>query len=217
MTSRPGSWPSSACRYASSPAGRDGRCPWPRWSASCAGRVDPEASPGLREQAAIRLARLADASDRDGHPLAPAPPRALVGDAATDSADQPVVPARSRCGCRAASWPGSWPARGSGSWPGRPRLSRHGRRRRASARWSTCWPTTARAPIADLAELTDHLDTVWRQLDFDANWLSAVERVEAESALERFVTWQEARPQLDALGTEVAFSCASTWAASGSS
>jgi hypothetical protein len=48
---------------------------------------------------------------------------------------------------------------------------------------------------------------VWRQLDFDANWLSAVERVEAESALERFVTWQEARPANELLGTEVAFSC----------
>jgi hypothetical protein len=48
---------------------------------------------------------------------------------------------------------------------------------------------------------------VWRQLDFDANWLSAVERVEAESALERFVTWQEARPAAELLGTEVAFSC----------
>ena len=60
---------------------------------------------------------------------------------------------------------------------------------------------------ADLAELTDHLDTVWRQLDFDANWLSAVERVEAESALERFVTWQQARTGSELLGTEVAFSC----------
>jgi RecB family exonuclease len=59
---------------------------------------------------------------------------------------------------------------------------------------------------ADLAELADRLDAVWRQLDFDANWLSAVERVEAESALERFVTWQDAR-QSQLLGTEVEFSC----------
>ena len=34
-----------------------------------------------------------------------------------------------------------------------------------------------------------------------------MERVEAESALERFVTWQEARPHLTLLGTEVPFSC----------
>ena len=60
-------------------------------------------------------------------------------------------------------------------------------------------PTTTNSP--------HHLESVWSQLDFDAHWLSAVERVEAESALERFVTWQEARPDLTLLGTEVPFSC----------
>ena len=72
---------------------------------------------------------------------------------------------------------------------------------------------------ADLAELTEHLDTVWDQLDFDANWLSAVERVEAEAALERFVTWQAGPDRSSVLlGTEVEFSAAwSTWAASGCS
>jgi RecB family exonuclease len=56
-------------------------------------------------------------------------------------------------------------------------------------------------------ELAQHLESVWSQLDFDAHWLSAVERVEAESALERFVTWQTARSDLTLLGTEVEFSC----------
>ena len=70
-----------------------------------------------------------------------------------------------------------------------------------------CWPSTGRTHQADHEELSDHLESVWSQLDFDANWLSAVERVEAESALERFVTWQEARPHLTLLGTEVEFSC----------
>jgi hypothetical protein len=59
----------------------------------------------------------------------------------------------------------------------------------------------------DHDELSSHLESVWNQLDFDAHWLSAVERVEAESALERFVTWQEARPLLTLLGTEVEFAC----------
>jgi RecB family exonuclease len=59
----------------------------------------------------------------------------------------------------------------------------------------------------DHDELSSHLESVWNQLDFDAHWLSAVERVEAESALERFVTWQEARPHLTLLGTEVEFAC----------
>ena len=45
------------------------------------------------------------------------------------------------------------------------------------------------ARTADPEELAEHLDAVWNQLDFDANWLSAVERVEAESALERFAAW----------------------------
>jgi RecB family exonuclease len=48
---------------------------------------------------------------------------------------------------------------------------------------------------------------VWNQLAFDAHWLSAVERVEAESALERFLTWQEARSGQTLLGTEVEFAC----------
>ena len=66
-----------------------------------------------------------------------------------------------------------------------------------------CWPSTGRTARADHEELASHLESVWNQLDFDAHWLSAVERVEAESALERFVTWQEARPHLTLLGTEV--------------
>ncbi|MBA3529912.1 MAG: PD-(D/E)XK nuclease family protein [Propionibacteriaceae bacterium] len=59
----------------------------------------------------------------------------------------------------------------------------------------------------DPTALSDHLESVWDQLDFEANWLSAVERVEAETALERFAAWQEARPELELLGTEVPFSC----------
>ena len=57
----------------------------------------------------------------------------------------------------------------------------------------------------------EELSTIWSRSGtswtFDAHWLSAVERVEAESALERFVTWQEARSHLTLLGTEVEFSC----------
>jgi hypothetical protein len=59
----------------------------------------------------------------------------------------------------------------------------------------------------DPAELSAHLESVWDQIAFDANWLSAVERVEAEQALERFVAWQAARAHLELLGTEVPFAC----------
>jgi PD-(D/E)XK nuclease superfamily len=37
--------------------------------------------------------------------------------------------------------------------------------------------------------------------------ISRIWRVEAESALERFVAWQEGRPHLTLLGTEVEFAC----------
>ena len=60
---------------------------------------------------------------------------------------------------------------------------------------------------AEPEALSDHLEAVWDQLDFDANWLSAVERVEAESALERFTIWHEARPDRELLGTEVPLAC----------
>ena len=55
--------------------------------------------------------------------------------------------------------------------------------------------------------MSDQLDQVWDQLSFDAKWLSAVERVEAESAVERFLAWQEARTDQELLGTEVGFRC----------
>jgi RecB family exonuclease len=60
-------------------------------------------------------------------------------------------------------------------------------------------------PDADVASLTGHLDAVWDQLDFDANWLSAAERLEAEAAVERFVAWHQARSAQQLLGTEVEF------------
>ena len=95
----------------------------------------------------------------------------------------------------------------SGSWPARPRASRCAT---AAASFGSVIHVLADYGAHQRGrseELSDHLEAVWSQLDFDANWLSAVERVEAESALERFVTWQEARPQLTLLGTEVEFSC----------
>ena len=72
---------------------------------------------------------------------------------------------------------------------------------------STCWPSTGPRPRRDGTQLSDRLDEVWDQLNFGALWLSAVERVEAESAVERFLAWQEARADQELLGTEVGFSC----------
>jgi superfamily I DNA/RNA helicase/RecB family exonuclease len=169
--------------------------------------VDPEASPALREQAAGRLARLSDAAS-DAHRFAPgADPAHWWGLQPLSSSSRPVLqpdePVR-LSGSQLASilaCPRQW------------FLSRQARaqsvRSAAASFGSVIHVLTDHAARtgADLAELTDHLDAVWRQLDFDANWLSAVERVEAESALERFVTWHEARPATELLGTEVEFSC----------
>ena len=170
--------------------------------------VDPETSPQLREQAAIRLARLADATDGDGHPLAPAArPDHWWGMRPLTRADQPLVSVQQPVHlsgsqlAKVLACPRNWflarKAQGESA-------------RSAAASFGSVVHVLAEYGAhshADHDELSDHLESVWSQLDFDAHWLSAVERVEAESALERFVTWQEARPHLTLLGTEVPFSC----------
>jgi len=170
--------------------------------------VDPEASPRLREEAAVRLARLADAVDPEGHPLAPAArPEQWWGMRPLTRSDQPLVAAGERVhlsGSQLASvlaCPRNWflarKAQGESA-------------RTAAASFGSVVHVLAECGAhsqADHDELAQHLESVWHQLDFDAHWLSAVERVEAESALERFVTWQNARSHLTLLGTEVEFSC----------
>lgn len=54
-------------------------------------------------------------------------------------------------------------------------------------------------------DLLAELDRVWEQIPFDATWMSASEREEAESALARFVNWQEANEHTDVVGVEVGF------------
>ena len=170
--------------------------------------VDPEVSPRLREEAAVRLARLTDATDRDGRPLVPAArPEHWWGMRPLSRADQPLVAPEE-------------PVRLSGSQlasvlacPRHWFLARkaHGESiRTAAASFGSVVHVLAEYGAyhqVDHDELSSHLELVWNQLDFDAHWLSAVERVEAESALERFVAWQEARPHLSLLGTEVEFAC----------
>jgi superfamily I DNA/RNA helicase/RecB family exonuclease len=170
--------------------------------------VDPEISPRLREEAALRLARLADATDRDGRPLVQAArPENWWGMRTLSRADLPLVAPEE-------------PVQLSGSQLAKvlacPRnwfLARKAQGesvRTAAASFGSVVHVLAQYGAhsrADHEELSNHLESVWSQLAFDAHWLSAVERVEAESALERFLTWQEARPQFTLLGTEVEFSC----------
>ena len=175
---------------------------------SAASAVDPEASPRLREEAAMRLARLADATDRDGRPLVPAArPEHWWGMRPLSRADQPLVAPDELVQlsgsqlAKVLACPRNWflarKAQGESV-------------RTAAASFGSVVHVLAEYGAhsqADHEELSTHLESVWSQLAFDAHWLSAVERVEAESALERFVTWQEARSHLTLLGTEVEFSC----------
>jgi superfamily I DNA/RNA helicase/RecB family exonuclease len=170
--------------------------------------TDPETSPALREQAALRLARLADATDRTGHPLAPAAaPRRWWGMRDLSDAAARVVPTDAPV-----------PLSGSqlASVLACPRQWFLGRKaqgesvRSAAATFGSVIHVLAQygsQPDVDLTSLSAHLESVWDQLDFDAKWLSAVERVEAESALERFVAWQQTSADRELLGTEVEFGC----------
>ena len=114
---------------------------------------------------------------------------------------------RSRSTFPVVSWRACWPARGTGFSA---RKAQGESVRTAAASFGSVVHVLAEYGAhsqADHEELSNHLESVWNQLDFDAHWLSAVERVEAESALERFVIWQEARSHITLLGTEVEFSC----------
>ena len=124
MTSRPGSWPSSGCRSGRDPAGRAGRCPWRRWSASCAGSASTRTPRRRCPRPGRRPAGPARRCDRRRRPAAGAgrpDPEHWWGLRPLElRRTAPVVPAgRSGPAVRAASWPASWPARGSGSCPGR--------------------------------------------------------------------------------------------------
>ncbi|MEN0072069.1 MAG: PD-(D/E)XK nuclease family protein, partial [Propionicimonas sp.] len=51
----------------------------------------------------------------------------------------------------------------------------------------------------------NHLDAAWQHLRFETGWLSAVERVEAEVSIQRFLAWREQRPAT-AVAVEADFS-----------
>ena len=204
-------WPAPRARATSRPGSSTElgvpvqRAARPAAAAAVAGRAGRRAAPGQRRPGGARR-RCASRrrsgwpgwptrTDADGRPLVPAAaPGAVVGDAPAErGAAARGAAGRAGPAVRQPARRACWPARGSGSWPAGPGRVGPQHARPASARWCTCWPSTARGGTVDPGELSDHLEAVWDQLDFDANWLSAVERVEAESALERFAAWQEAR------------------------
>lgn len=170
--------------------------------------ADPESSPALRDEAAARLARVADVVDGHGRPLVPAADpahwwgmRELSDRAMTTPVTAPELPI-ALSGSQLAGLLGC---------PREWFLSRKGQadpaRNTAATFGSVIHVLADHGARADVpaSELMGHLEQVWDQLSFDAKWLSTVERAEAEAALDRFVSWQSARPQLTLLGTEVTF------------
>lgn len=168
--------------------------------------VDPEASPTLRDAAAVRLARLADARDDEDRPLAPAAdPVAWWGMREVTTNRAPVLAPED-------------PVRISGSTLGSlltcPRQWFLGRRasadagRRSAAGTGDVLHVLVRHAAEEevpAADLIDHLDLVWDRLGFEAAYLSTVERAEAEAMLERYANWAAAHDFRTLLGVEVPF------------
>ena len=111
--------------------------------------TDPDTGPALREQAALRLARLADASDSGGRPLAGSalPSRWWAWPSSATGRLQSCL-GTLRCIFRAVNWRTCLPVRGSGSSRGRPRGSRFAVRPPPSARWSMSSPSTVRGQMS---------------------------------------------------------------------
>lgn len=168
--------------------------------------VDDGEPTELRAASAARLARLADAVDDAGRPLVPSadPDRWWGMLEPTDDGASPSDP----------NAPLVFTGSQLGALLGCPRQWFLNRRVRADvSRGSAAGLGSVVHALAahaltdelDADELKDGLDGVWTQLQFDAVWMSASERVEAESALERILAWQDARADREVLGVEVPF------------
>ncbi len=166
---------------------------------------DPSQFPGVREGAARRLGRLAEATGPDGQKLV------LAADPARWwGLSEPTTGQVGRA-------PGSG-ERLSGSQVGAllacPRqwfLERRAgaqSRRTSSANFGSVIHVLAEHAVADglsTEHLSASLDRVWHEIDFDAVWLSTSERAEADAALERLAAWIDARRGRQMLGVEVPF------------
>lgn len=168
--------------------------------------TDPSANPALRRAAASRLAELADQTDRRGRRLAPgADPHSWWGVLDYSEPDERLV---------AAGEPITLSGSSVEALLDCPRHWFLARQARAEAQRGSAAPLGsvvhvlaqhAMADDLDEDELAEHLEQVWAQLRFDAPWLSASERVEAELALERFAAWAQASQGRELLGVEVPF------------
>ncbi|WP_344666848.1 ATP-dependent DNA helicase [Catenulispora yoronensis] len=154
--------------------------------------TDPKSSDQLRQAAAERLARLADAQAGDGRPLVPsAHPDKWWGLLADTDSEQPVrdpdkplllsasqVAAIDECSLRwfldheAAAHEQKTVALGFGNVV------------HVLADEVAKGDTPARLDV-----LMERLDRVWDRLSFEAEWQSPQQKAEARAALERFLAW----------------------------
>lgn len=167
--------------------------------------TDPLASPALRRAAATRLARMAAMEDSRGRPLARgADPAGWWAMDDFTRAPGPVVEPDAPVELHGSELAGLIEC------PRRWFLARKARgeagRSTASSVGSVIHTLVEHAATEDLdAEaLHGHLDQIWDLLRFDASWMSASEKVQAELALERYLVWADQNGRT-LLGTEVPF------------
>lgn len=168
--------------------------------------VDPDQPPELREAAAVRLARIADAVDDEGVPLAPhADPKRWWGmhDGFSDAGVSVDSGGRINLSGSALGDLLSCPRR----WFLARRANAEAGRHSAASMGQVMHLLIEHAAEhdADPLSLTTHLDRIWDNIDFDARYLSATERVGAEAMLERYAEWRNANEHRELLGTEVKF------------
>lgn len=163
---------------------------------------DPEAEPGLRHEAALRLARLAEERDSHGDPLVPdADPARWWGVGEVTS--RPSEPERIRL----------TPSRLQTilTCPRQYFLSAQVRAEDTTAPMvlgSIIHSLVEHMELGeiDLDSALDHLEQVWSGIRFDAPWRASEESEDAIRVLERFDRWRNANVHADVVGIEAPFS-----------
>jgi len=168
--------------------------------------VDPQEHPAVRAAAARHLADLADEVDDAGRQVVPAADPArwwgrkeLSTGRLERREGEPVTLSGSQLGTLLGC-PRQWFLQ---------RRAGADRQRTSAAGFGSVVHVLAEHAVADgisPVELGAHLERIWDQIPFDALWLSASERAEADESLERLAGWIEARRGRRVLGVEVPFS-----------
>ncbi len=167
--------------------------------------TDPQEPPAVRAAATRHLATLADEVDGAGRQVVPLADPTRWWGLATPSTGRAVPPegeAVTLSGSQLGtllSCPRQWFLQ---------RRAGADRQRTSAAGFGSVVHVLAEHAVAEgisPVELGAHLERVWDQIPFDAVWLSASERAEADESLERLAGWIESRSGRTVLGVEVPF------------